>query len=190
MLDQSAQSILLTHAMLTSLAGALPTMDPRRVRSIGMSVDQARRMAQLTTADMIRLADRGVGWIQFQIDPELLSEALEELDREADHQSLVHEFIERDASREMMAELFSVPHRQYARLRQSLGLPSGAGRPKECSLDDAQHIFDAWTEHGSARNPETLLAIARQLGISLRVIWDEIAQYSDEDDRRAVKSVA
>ena len=189
MLETDHQSTLLTHAMLSSLAGMLPTMDPRRVRSMGISPGQAQRIATLTTADLMRLAARGAPYLRFRVDSDLLDRAIAEIDEEADERALILDFVRHGASRDMMAELFDVSHRQYARLRQSLGLPSNVGRPKECSPDDAERILTSWENRSMARDPNTLLSIARDLDLDLRTVWDEIAHYPDDHARPSVSDL-
>ncbi|MGI9449086.1 MAG: STY4526/YPO1902 family pathogenicity island replication protein [Geminicoccaceae bacterium] len=186
MLDTDHQSALLTHAMLSSLAGALPIMDPRRVRSMGINAQQARRIATLTTSDMMRLAMRGAPYLRFQFDPDLLDLAIAEIDEEAGEQRLILDFVAHGASRDMMVEFFNVSHRHYARLRQSLGLPSNVGRPKECLPDDAERILTSWENRDMASDPKTLLSIAQDLDLDLRTVWDEIAGYLDDRTRSGI----
>lgn len=188
MLDNDYHFTAMSHAVLSSLACALPTMDPRQVRSMGISPQQAQRIVKLTTADMMRLATAGAPCITFQVDPEQLDRAIATIDHEADQQALIIEFIEQGASREMMAELFDVSHRNFARIRQYLGLPLGTGRPKECSPEDAERIFDAWQDRGSDRSPATILAMARDLDLTLRTIWDELDKYPADSQKPAASA--
>ncbi len=177
MLDTNYQNALLAHSMLSSLACSLPTMDPRKVRSMGITPEQAMWISRLSTADMMRLASSGTNCLHIQVDSEALDDLIASIDEEGDRSTLMIDCIRRDASREMMTEMFDITPRHYTRLRQQCGLPPAVGRPKECSQQDAERICDAWRAEGSAIDPKVLLSIADELDLPLRVIWSEIGEY-------------
>gem|GEM_PF-5285085 len=170
------QATVLTHALLSALAGALPTMDHRRARDMGITAEQAHKISGLTTVDMLSLSMRASPFIRIQVNTDLLDAAIAEIHEEAGQRALVLDFVKQDASRDMMAELFDVDHRQHAHIRRSLGLSPNPGRPRECTPTESDDIFALWEKLDLARDPRTLLNIATSLSLPLRAVWAELAQ--------------
>ena len=170
------QANVLTHALLSALAGALPTMDHRRARDMGITAEQAHKISGLTTVDMLSLSMRASPFIRIQVDPVRLDAAIAEIHEEANQRALVLDFVKQDASRAMMAELFDIDHRQYAHIRRSLGLAPNPGRPRECTPSETDDILALWERLGLARDPRTLLDIATALSLPLREVWAELTQ--------------
>lgn len=180
MFENSHSDAVLVHGVLSYLACNLTSMDPRKARSIGIRPEQAQRITELTTSEFMRLASLGVHCLRFEVDPDALDELIARLDVESDRAALSLDCVRYGASRDMMAELFGIKRREFARMRQSVGLDPNPGRPQECSLEDAERVLSAWETRGCSREPSTLLDMARELDMSLRMIWDEIAQYEPD----------
>ena len=139
----------------------------------------------LTTSDMMQIASKGAHCIRIEIDADAFDGVLATIDQESNDTLLKHECIEHEASREMMTALFGVTNREYAGLRQMLGMGRGNGRPKTCRPEDAERIYDCWQKQGGGRDARSLLAMAKALELPLRVIWDELAHYDSPCGRAA-----
>lgn len=180
MIDTGHADAVLVHGVLSYLACNLDVMDPRKARSIGIRPEQAQRITELTASEFMRLASSGIHCLKFEVDSDALDELMQQVDADSERASLRLECVRLGASREMMAEFFGIKRREFARMRQSVGLDPNYGRPRDCSLDDAERIFAAWEKRGCSRDPGALLDMARELDTSLRTIWDEITQYEVE----------
>lgn len=148
-------------------------------RAVGLDPQLAKRVMDLTTSEMMVLARRAAHCVSIKIDSKAFGGLMSALDQENNDQALMHECIRLEASRDMMVELFGITNRRYSLLRQMNGLPPGNGRSKECSEDEAHRIFEACDEQGWKCDPKSMIAIAKQLDISLRHIWDELRKYDD-----------
>lgn len=168
---------VLVHTILSFVVSNLASSDQRAARAFGVRPEQAIRMMDLTAAEMMRIASKGAHCLRVEIDPEAFEGVLTAVDQESNDTLLKHECIQHEASREMMTELFGVTNRDYAHLRQMLGMGRGNGRPKECRPEDAQLIYDCWQQQGCGRDAASLLSVAKELDMPLRVIWDELAEY-------------
>ena len=182
----SPTDAVLVHAVLSYLGGSLAASpDPRMAQAFGVSPKLAKRIMDLTTTDLMLIATKGAHCIKIKIDEAAFDGVLETVGDEGSDITVKHACIEAGASREMMTELFGVTHREYARLRQMLGMGRGNGRPKECSPDDADRIFDAWQQQGCPQDAKSLLTMARKLCLPLRLIWEELAQYGPDAGKTA-----
>ncbi len=188
--NTSPTDAVLVHAVLSYLGGSLAASpDPRLAQAFGVSPKLARRIMDLTTTDLMLIATKGAHCIKIKIDEAAFDGLLETVGEEGNDITAKHACIEAGASREMMTALFGVTHREYARLRQMLGMGRGNGRPRECTPDDADRIFEAWQKQGGRRDARSLLTMARELCLPLRLVWEELAQYGP-DFARTTKAAA
>lgn len=170
---------VLVHTVLSYLASNLSTADPRTAQAFGIRSAQTRRIMDLTTSDMMQIASKGAHCIRIEIDADAFDGVLATIDQTSSDIALKHACIRHDASREMMTALFDVTNREYAGLRQMLGMGRGNGRPKECRPEDAERIYDTWQRQGGGRDASSLLSLAKEVDQPLRVIWDELAKYDN-----------
>ena len=85
----------------------------------------------------------------------------------------------------MMNYFFGMSGRTYTRTRQALNVPSRAGRHREPDEQLANRIFRLYAERGRQFNAETLLHIAEELDVGLRIVWDEINDIQVHAQRHA-----
>ena len=175
----SHSDTVLVHAVLSYLSHDLTSSDPRAARAFGLNPEMAKRVMELSTSEVMLLARRAAHCISIKINTEAFGGLLQAVDEENEKEASMHQCIQLDASRDMMVALFGITNRRYALLRQMNGLPPGNGRSRECSEDDAEQIFEALEKRGWKRDPGSLIAIAKELGISLRHVWEELQKYAE-----------
>ena len=174
---KDAASAILFQAVLSFLATATERGDQRLSRSMGLRDDQAERLRAMTARKVMKMAALSGACIQVTIDAEAF-EALEHaVDCDLEHEDLVEAFIRGGASRQMMAALFDMNPRSYARMRTKLGVTESrqGGRSRAVNEEQAEAIYSALEERGGQVEPVDLLDLAATLGLPLRVVWEEMA---------------
>ncbi len=170
---QDTPQAILFHAALSYLATATDQGDPRLSHAIGLRADQVTRLQCMSTRAVMKMATKSAGCIQVEVDPEVFDELARDVDQEIEEEQLIETFILHDASREMMTDLFGMSHRDYAQVRRFLNLEQTTGRTRQLTPDESEAVYMAWQERGDVREPADYLAVAQDLGLSLRVIWDD-----------------
>ena len=165
------------HGIFSYFASCLRDGDARALRAIGIRPDQTQRILDLTTADLMRLAGMGAHCLNIQVDADALDDLFAMLDQDVDRQGLIHDCIRHDAPRAMMTELFGISNRHYTRLRTLFQVPPAVGRPRQPTAEESHEIYDQWQASGGRMDPRTLLAIARELNLSLRLVWEEVTAH-------------
>ena len=156
------------------LARVIIEYDGHKMRRLRIRPDQSLRISRMTTADLMLLGTLGGHCIDFSINEKALDEVLRQLDRKKGYRELIDRCIRVDAPKAMMNYFFGMSGRTYTRTRQALNVPIRAGRHREPDEQLANRIFRLYAERGRQFNAETLLHIAEELDVRLRIVWDEI----------------
>jgi hypothetical protein len=72
------------------------------------------------------------------------------------------------------ATFFGLSREKYVQLRAAYGIRAGAGRTPTPSPTVERGIYEHWMRLGKHWSAPTLLTIALETAVSLRVVWDQL----------------
>lgn len=149
------------------------------LRPLSIRPDQMRRIANLRANDLVELGELSGPSILFDIDPVALDDVFLALQEKQSRQAVIEQCLRRDAPRAMMQRFFGLSRHRYAKLRRELGLEAERGRSRQPPEKLQAEIHSLWDGSNSPRMAKSLLDIAERLEISLRMVWDELADRVD-----------
>ena len=100
-----------------------------------------------------------------------------EIEARQRQETLIGECLMRGAPRAMMTAFFGLSREKYVQLRAAHGIRAGAGRAPTPPPSVEREIYERWIELGSRWSAPTLLQIAVNTEVSLRVIWDQLRRF-------------
>jgi hypothetical protein len=180
-MNQASHAVL-CHAALSFVATEAGHNNPRLGEAIGLRSDQLDRIQKLSVVALMKMAELSVGCIQLRFDPNVIDSLLGDVDAEIEQEELIETFVREGASRDMMAAIFGLNRRDFARIRRSMDVELAKGRIRELTPDEADRVFEVWQDLGGRHDPETYLALARSIELPLRVIWEELTKKYPDDD--------
>lgn len=161
------------------LAACIRRNEFNAIRSLSVRPEQVRRIANLRANDLVALGELSGPSIQFDIDPVALDAVFLALEAKQARERLIERCLQRDAPRAMMQRYFGLSRQRYAKRKHELGMKEQRGRARQPteSIRDAIHCL--WEASQKPRTAATLLDVAVQLEISLRTVWDQLADQLD-----------
>lgn len=169
---------VLFHAALSYAATAAAQGDDRLCKAIGFRRDQLARLREMSARAIMKMAAKGIGCVQVEVDPDAFDDLARDVDQEIKQERLIEAFIQHDASREMMADLFGMTARDFAQARRSMDGNQPTGRTRSLTVEEQEAIYTAWEARNWQKEPADYLAIARELDIPLREIWEDEQEQS------------
>ena len=172
--SRSAARTQLLQAILLYVGACVREPNRRPTPALPLRVDQAQRLARLTTTDLVRFGELVSRCVRVDIDAQALDDVLSQVETRRRRDELIERCIRAHAPREMMQAFFGLSRHRYARLRELLAIPNGRGRARRPTETLEQRIHEAWITSDRSWSAQRLLHIAEQLGASLRVVWAEL----------------
>ncbi len=177
-----ASHAVLCHAALSYVATEAGHNNPRLGKAIGLRHDQLDRIQNLSVVALMKMAEMSAGCVHVHFDAHAIDALLADVDAEVEQQQLVETFVREGASREMMAQIFGLNRRDFAKIRQCMKIETAKGRIRELDLDESEQVFETWQDLGGRHDPETYLGVARSAGLPLRMIWEELTKKYPADN--------
>ena len=112
--------------------------------------------------------------VRVEVDSAALDDVLSLVEKRHQRDELIERCVRADAPRAMMQAFFGLSRHRYARVRELLSVPNARGRARRPAESLEQRIHEAWTSSDQTWSAQSLLRVAEALGVSLRVVWDEL----------------
>lgn len=122
--------------------------DIESLHAIGLSMEMAQRLANLSLEDIARLEGFRAKIAEFRVAEGHLEMMISHVRHEGMKDKLIDQLIQLGASQVMLWELSGVDHVEYRERRQALGLPkASAGRPSALTEEESTAVHTAWQEY-------------------------------------------
>lgn len=175
---ERSRDIRLTQSVFTYVADCLKDHDEPAVRRLNLRPEHIERLSHLSATELLRLGELALECLDLAIKPAALDEVLRRLDERRRRDALTSECLARGAPRAMMTTFFGLSRQRYVQLRATHGIRSGVGRAPNPPPDVEHDIYQRWMRHGEHWCADTLLKIATEMNVSLRVIWDQLRRFN------------
>lgn len=169
----------LTLHTLMYIAKLLAEQKEEEVLQLGLRRDQADVIQSMTSRDIhdVALSIRG-HFLRFHLDPDAFDTAVSVLKRRREDEALDRALILAGARYEMMHQLCGMTTEDYARLRRSLGLSEGRGRPPVPPEYVQASIWQAWLDCANETNEkQRYLAVHTKTQVPVGTIWRLISEW-------------
>jgi hypothetical protein len=137
---------LMLVALLVTLAEEEARGDAAPASGILMGASLLKRLAQLSLAEVHRLAETGGLELVVRYDGDQVAWSLQAATRKHTEQALLEDLVRHGAPRALLRELFRISRARIDAVRRSLRLPSTEGRPKLPRRREREAIVAAWSE--------------------------------------------
>lgn len=171
---ERSRDVRLTQSVFTYVADCLKDRDHGAVRRLNLRPNHIERLSRLSAMELLRLAELALECLDVAIKPEALDEVLHRLEERQRREALMGDCITHGAPRAMMTTFFGLSREKYVQLRAAYGIRTGAGRTPTPSHTVERDIYERWIRLRAHWSASTLLTIALETGVSLRVVWDQL----------------
>lgn len=162
----------ITHAAIRYAMQCILDENRHALLEMGFGTKECEAISQLSVADLLRLERRITGHaLRIQLNQDLFWSTLAEIQRDRSEEKICIDLLKCDAPADLIRELYGIGEKQYARLRRIHGAPKGVGRPSELKEDEAWTLSEVLSGYTGMLSPSDWLAVAKDTGLSLRVIW-------------------
>lgn len=168
--------VRLAHSMFMYIAACLRDGDAHTLRRLRIRPDQTHRLLQMTTTDMLTLAEAGIDCVSITINAEALDDVFERIEQGRRREELIDQCLKLDAPRAMMQTFFGLSRHRYTRRRAALGMPVSTGRTAQPTEAIEAEVYERWRESGGYWTAAQLLEIATNAGLSLRIVWSVLGR--------------
>ncbi len=150
--------------------------DFESLRTIGLSRETARRVANLSLRDSARLGNFRAQIAAIEVTEKHLDMMITHVQHEGAKDEIIDQLIQLGASQVMLWELTGIDHAEYRDRRQALGLPKAlAGRPSVLTEEESTAVHNAW--HKYAEETDVILRyyyIGLDTQILLSRVWHHL----------------
>jgi len=163
----------------------------RRMRFGPKEIEALREMS---LSDLYRVASLRTHCLEIKLDQQVYWPMMDHLQQQRESEETQQTLIAADAPLEMMQALFGLSPREYSRMRRMLSVDPSVGRPPEPDEDSTDRLWHAWVAQAGDNETKSgtestltstatlvsrYLALQRETGLSMRVIWN-LTQRWDE----------
>jgi len=152
--------------------------DPQKY---GLEAEDIKRIKALSINDLMGLSKCKVVFFKFDFDKLKFEKALQVSETIKTEQIMVIEYIKHGASAPMMRALFGHTAMEVKILREDLDLSEKGGRPTTPTKKEQMQILETWSKDYMMDEREHYLAVAKETGISLRTIWNQVNSYEAQE---------
>lgn len=142
----SPSAKLMLVALLVTLAEEEARGDAAPASGIVTRAPLLKRLAQLSLAEVHRLAETGALEVVVRYDSDQVAWSLQAATRKQADQALLEYFVRHGAPRALLRELFRISRARIDGLRRTLRLPSTEGRPRLPRGREREAIVATWSE--------------------------------------------
>jgi hypothetical protein len=172
-----SRDVRLTQSVFTYVADCLKDRDHGAIRRLNLRPNHIERLRRLSAMELLRLGELALECLDVAIKPDALDEVLRRLEERQRQEALIAECLTRGAPRAMMTTFFGLPREKYVQLRAAYGIRAGAGRAPTPPAVVERDLYERWIRLGAHWSAPTLLTIAVETDVSLRVIWDQLRRF-------------
>jgi hypothetical protein len=191
---ERSRDIRLTQSVFTYVADCLKDHDESAMRRLNLRPEHIERLSHLSATELLRLGELALECLELAIKPAALDQVLRHLDERRRRETLMHECLARGAPRAMMTTFFGLSRQRYVHLRAAHGIRTGVGRAPNPPPEVEYDIYQRWIRLGERWTADSLLKIATETDLSLRVIWDQLRRFgvrpveitTERDSARAI----
>ncbi len=174
---EHSRDVRLTQSVLTYVADCLKDRDHAAIRRLNLRPNQIERLRRLSAMELLHLGEIALECLEVAIKPEMLDEFLRRLEERQRQEAVIAECLTRGAPRAMMTTFFGLSREKYVQLRAALGIRAGAGRAPTPPAAVERDLYERWIRLGACWSAPTLVTIAVETDVSLRVIWDQLRRF-------------
>lgn len=179
-MSASKEAELVTAVMLYAVR-CFAEGDLAALKEMNFGPKELGALREISMGDLFRARALTAHCLQVRLNREIYWPMLDHLRREREADEAQKELVQADAPLEMLQTLFATSAHEYTRLRRMLTVNPVFGRTPE--PDEAQEatLWAAWKRLGAdssvALKPAEYLALHRETGISIRIIWNLIERW-------------
>jgi hypothetical protein len=186
---QGTKEADLVIAVLMYAMRCLAEGDQTSLRNMNFGVKEIDALRDMRVADLYRIESLRAHCLEIAPNRQVYWPMIEHLAEQRTMEDTIQTLISADAPQEMMLILFGLNQRDYTRLRRTLLVDPAVGRPPELDEESSHRLWEAWSELADGEEtgllaPAQYLDIHRQIGLSMRAIWNQTqrwAQYGNLD---------
>jgi Protein of unknown function (DUF2857) len=174
----------LINAVLTYVSRCIAQGDVEALQRMRLGPEDIALFAELRVADLERfaLSQPHRHFLDIAFKPASVRRTLMDIGQLRQWHELKLALIRAEAPRAMMATLFNMDNHEYAALHASLALPYAGGRPCQATDEESVRLWEAWRRligntPFTAVTPEQYVALHRETGLSLRIIWPLVTRW-------------
>jgi hypothetical protein len=172
-----SRDVRLTQSVFTYVADCLKDRDHGAIRRLKLRPSHIERIQRLSAMELLRLGELALECLDVAINPDALDDVLRRLEERQRKEAVIAECLTRGAPRAMMTTFFGLSREKYVQLRAAYGIRAGAGRAPTPPPIVERDLYERWIRLGAHWSAPTLLTIAVETDVSLRVIWDQLRRF-------------
>ena len=177
----------LVTAVLLYATRCLAEGDQHALRAMRFGPREIEAMRELNLADLYRVGALRAHCLSIALDREVFWPMIANLRATRESEELLRDLIHADAPLEMMRSLFGVSSREYTRLRRTLAVQPGVGRPPEPDEATSHRLWRAVSARlafaaEDGLGPVEYLAVQQESGASMRTIWSLVQRWLEYGD--------
>ena len=185
-MDGNKESDLI-RAVLMYAIRCLAEGDQGALRNMNFGLREIEALRDMNLADLYRVELLRAHCLRIDLNRQVYWPMIDHLRRERESEQLQHELIGADAPFEMMHRMFGTSSREYSRLRRMLLVDPSVGRPLQPDEPSTHKIWNAWMkrvegEQDGPLSANEYLAIHREIGVSMRSIWNLTQRWNEYGD--------
>lgn len=172
---------LLTSNILSNAVYLINKGNLNLVFSLGWSIDSIKGLQQLSSDELLRLAEKAPNLLRPQcIDNSAFHQAFLAIKHESDELKLQDDLLRYGAPASLMHELFGWTTNQTTTRRRLLGLPPQNGRPAQATENKA--VYQQWLDTRNETDlRQRLLRIAKNTGLPIRNFAQSCIDWANQE---------
>lgn len=176
----------LNYAIFAYATRCMAEGDLDALRQVGFVPEDIPVLDQIRLSDLHALSASRAHALKVQIDRAALQWLLERVRRRRTREMLKLELLRLEAPFPMMTKLFGMTPREFATVREAIGVSGGLGRPKINFDDDESQLWRLWVLLADLSRPDKLrqddlwLVIGREQPSALRTAWHAIQRWAQD----------
>ena len=168
----------LVFNVLSYATRTLETGDESLLLMMGFRPDEIREIEKLSFKHVKHLSALGSHFMDFRIDHEAFARVIANLERDVAQDQLRDDLLKAGAPAAMMAHYWGMTGSDCAIRRRVLEAESPPGRPPKASDEQLERLWEIWRSISDVEHEcERYLALARESGLSLSMIWPVIEEW-------------
>jgi len=182
-----SKEVELVSAVLLYAVRCLAEGDHPALYSMRFGPREVEALRQMSLADLSRIETLRAHCLKVELNREVFWRMVGYLEQQRDTEAIQQAFVAADAPLEMVQTLFGMGSREYTRLRRTLTVTPGIGRPPAPSEALSNAVWAAWSKRVQAHGalplpPQAYLAVHAETGASLRAVWILTRGWLDDAD--------
>ena len=156
---------------------------------MGIGPDECKEIMGISLHTLLELERKMDGHIlKIELNRPLFERLMDNIRQEEQTAHIRASLYTADAPADMMATLYGIGQKEYARQRRALRLPSSVGRPPELDPIDIERLHQVFSQFECAIAPEQWLELAEETGHSLRMLWRAYQCYVPNDTPELIEA--